>query len=94
MSIQDLISIIYLLQGIMERDCTPVCDLFSLKYYECNNVITFPSKVISLHLYQLSPSHSLKHIKLISKALIIEPDKHLHFSLNSRKHNSVSFVSP
>ncbi len=85
MSIQDLINIIYLLQGIMRRGCTPVCDLFSLKYYECNNVITFLSRVISLHLYQPSPRHRLKHIELIRKALIIEPDKHLLFSLNSHK---------
>lgn len=78
----------------MKRDCTPVCGLFSLKYYKRNNVITFPSKVIHLQLYQLSPSDSLKHIKLISKALITEPDKHLDFSLKSYKQKQCELCVP
>lgn len=94
MSIQDLISIFLSAAGMMKRDCTPVCGLFSLKYYKRNNVITFPSKVIHLQLYQLSPSDSLKHIKLISKALITEPDKHLDFSLKSYKQKQCELCVP
>lgn len=68
----------------MKRDSTHLSVIvFSLKRYERNSVITFPSNVVSLHLHQLSLT---KHIKLISKASIIQPDKPFHFSFKSHKH--------